>query len=486
MSHIDINSNEDDVKSSSSYIEEAVEENFDDHSGIFEGGDLLDVSRGDIDIVASVNCEWKDYDIEVMDSDKIDITLETGRATTPRSEPCVFSTRQGCPKESFSLRSHPIPLNMLTDNEVLSQMRVLAGKPPEEMEVSISEDPASDPGAVTDDTCVRRFRGVSWPTKELVRLKKTTKAFDTMSADDVKNTDKFFLCLETITTQRSNECNSSPIANFHRKSRISPKNKGLSIMSAEQKTETILPDRSVSLGDVRIGGNNEENQDPWEEGYEISSGIQKNGCRTLSTESKKLNLRPSTMSITRGGDRAEKNKLTDSVLRKFDLLQVTDTEFLSPDENKKTPKDEYAQSIAEISEQLVHFWPEKSWQETSGKQFGRRSHQGERSLTGSVSSAAPNMNLANIFESVLVNEISKEHSYLKPSNRKGVHRNWRAYNLPKRYEKSPHQPFESRETRYDHHEEALEPKRLLEKDYPPKNNGWFSSIFSNVSLSPFI
>jgi len=478
-----VNAEEDDVDSFSAQIECLQENRGRYNSDTSESVDLMDETIRDI-LTAQIVSEANELCMVNGNINKND-QLKCKKAQN-FLEPSNFFLHG----RDTQLRSHPIPLALLKDIEETPQMRVISGEPPEEMEMSAPGDLVSEPVKATEQDRVRNLKKATQNSQEHNHLRKNgSYSVSSGNPDDLK-TNAFVLCLETVESKKTTRgsCSSSPIPTpTLRKSRLNKSN--ILRLSKEQKSLTPICDRSVTLGDVQIEGNILENPKSAKiYRSEVCSTEDNEGCGIRSTQCNAM-TGCSTCSITcikRDADKTEEKLLTKSILNKFDLMHVTQVDVFPPNENKRTPKDECDQSIADISEKLEYYLPEKAWYTPSSEQFRRGSRQGERSSTKSLSSLsfAPNINpsTVDIFNATLVNEISKEHSYLKPHSDMGNYRNWTSYHYPRQ---SLH-PIVRTKARYVRPFEAMETKPLYLIEQPPEDKNWFSSIFKNISFSPFL
>jgi len=467
---------EDDVDSYSAHIECLLENSGDYNSDTSESVDLMGETIRDILIAQKVS-EANDLHAvngNISRNDK----LKCKKAQKMFLEPSniFFHGRD------TQMRSHPIPLALLKDIDEFPQMRVISGEPPEDMELSAPGDLVSEPGKASDEDRVWNLNKAAQNSQEHNHMRKN--GTNPGNPDDL-TTNAFVLCLENVERKKTKRgsCSSSPIPTLTaHESRLYPSN--IVRLSKEQKSLTPFCDRSVNLGDVLIEGNSRENLET-EKIFrsELCSTEDNEGCGIWSTQPNAM-TGCSITCIKRDADKTEKKWLTKSILNKFDLMNVTQINVFPPDAAKRTQKDECERSIADISEKLEYYLPEEAWYTPSSEQFRRRSRQGERSSTKSVSSFAPSVNpsTADIFDAALVHEISKEHSYLKPHSNKGNYRNWISYHLPPQ----SLYPTVSAKARYVSPFEAKETKPLFGIEKPPEDKSWFSSIFSNIGFSAFI
>lgn len=475
MSNIEVNAEEDDVDSYSSLQIECLLKNGGPYSSDTDTSESVDLMGKTIRaiLIAQVFSEVNDLRMVNSNINRND-KLECKKAQESFLEPsnCFFHQRD------TKLRSHPIPLGLLKDIDEFPQMRVISGKPPKEMEQSAPGDLVSEPGKAPD--------GV-WNLKKVAQLKKNgTNSVIPGNPDDLNTNGAFELCREKLECKKSirGSFSDSPIPTpTSRKSSLFPCN--IVRLSKEQKSPTPIWDRSINLVDFQIEGNNVEKfeTEKISNRSKLCSTEENEGCGMWSRQPNTMKGSSKTY-IKRDADKTEKKWATKSILSNFDLMHVTQIDVFPPSENKRTPKDEYARSITDISEKLENYLPEKAWLTPSSERFRRRSRQGERSDTKSVLSFAPSANpsTADIFDAALVNEISKEHSYLKASSHKRNYRKWTSYDLPPQ----PLYPFVSTEARYERPFEAKETKRLLGIEKSPEDKSWFSSIFSNISFSPYL
>lgn len=345
--------------------------------------------------------------------------------------------------------SHPIPQGLWKDINEFPQMRIISGKSPEWTELSFSRDLNSEPGKVTEERIWNFNKPFQNDTEHSHLREKVTESLSTDNPDDVSTNRK--VVLWTVESKKS----------FL----------GGSLSSR-------IPTSPTST---------EENE----------------GGRMWSTQPNVMT--GSSIACTkRDADKKKKKKLTKSILRRFDLMHVTQMDVFPPKELKWIPTDECARRIADISEKLEHYIPEKAWCTPPSDRFARRSRQGELSVPKSVSTFASSMSTADIFDLSLVNDISTEHSYLKPSylkpsSSRGLCRTGKSDHLLPRYARQSSYPFVSTEARFSglansesggrrclNPFEADESRRYLEFETPTEDNSWFSSVFRNIGLSKFL
>lgn len=512
MLHNETKSEKDSVESTNPYFEHVVENRVDDNLKDYDTGEEeMDLTIRDI-LVARVISEARDFSTEAkFDSDSKFINQECEKNPTASldvSEPSGFPFAGGSSKEIFSTSSYPIPLAMQKNIEEETQMRVLNGKPPEKIRVWLPGDFVPAKKGVTEEEQCRKYQEANWSDLEAYDLTmKSRMSIDRGREDEVKTSRNRAFSLGSLSHQKNEidefaprKNSTSPIITKYpsSKSGMSTQNEQrLSgvlavLLSTRQGSQPLVSDLSLNLRNVQMRENiDEELGDRSAEGYEMWTTKQNDEYETFSAQSTEVSPRRSTMSITRK-DNMAKNKQTTPVTPKCEFLQEGQTNFVPKDENKRTPTNQYARSVAEISEKLAQFLPEKPWAAPSVDRSRCRSRQGERSVTRSISSVAPSRNpsTADIFSSTLVNEISTEHSYLKPCDNSKVTRNWRSYKLPRQYEKGSHTAFTSYETRtvdrYTNPFHTIETDRIPEIEKPPEAQSWFYSIFSNISVSQFI
>lgn len=490
MSDIEVNSEDDGVNSYSSVIERTIINSVIESSDISESEKAIDTTMCNISVghVVSEENEWRLN--RVNSNINRHGTVQCKKTLNSFSMPSTFSSYG----QDTQLTSRPISLSILKNTKDFSRLRVLSGKPSEEMESSVPDNLVSERGKLTDKDRAWNLKKATLNNQKHTHLMENgLLSVRPSNSDDVKSNRKLVLYLETV-GHRGNQREqnvfgsklSLPTPNHpSRKSRLSSSK--IVRLSKERESLTLISDRSVQLGDIQIENITHEDEGEKTDESEVWSTKQNEGCGMGLIQPNAETEGSSRMCITRKTDKVRRKKLTKSVVRTFDLMQVTRTDVLPPNEYKTTPADDYARSITDISDQLEHNIPEKAWLASSSGHFGRKSRQGEESVPKSDSSIVPRVNpsTADIFGSVLVNEISKEHSYLKPCNNRGRSRNWKSYRLPQ-WDGTRSLPFDSTEYRYVHPFEAEETNRPPVIKKPPESKSWFSSIFSNISLSTYL
>lgn len=462
------NSKQDVVKSSCSHYEYAVQRSDYDVSDAYEAGELVDVTgRDDLVARALVADEHNDETYKMLHHAKIDhvaeLTVDFMRRkvmqeceNTPVIRTSLLGlskppSEEGTPQGSISMTSHPISLALFTDDKDISQMRVFAGKPSSDQKVALLRHMGTEQGEISDDELGWKYERARLGNHKVRDIKnKRRRSIDLGSSDGVRSTDTYVLSRpklfnESTSSTRGRSYSSPTICNTSPKSILSRRNlEGPSEWLLTAGKESPRSNRSVILGNVLI--RDQIIEEPSANGWEILSAQQIQGCMCSKQTN---NLRPPTMSITRGGRKTVK-KTNMSKLSTFDIEQGKQRNFPPEDEIKITSKDPYAQRISDISEKLSQFLPAKTWPTPSNIRSKRKYNWDERSVTKSVSSLATSDNLstADIFDITLVNEISKDNSYLKPPN-KSESRRRRSSRLPWRDEEQFRTPFVSSGSRYN-------------------------------------
>jgi len=509
------NSEEQSAISSSSEDMAEVEKRIHDTSDVSESGEADLPFDDDIFARALITAAHDDVTYDMFSRDEIDNVIEIKVDTRsskvmqlsediPKirislSQVSNSSSENGTVRESISITSHPISHALLSDKEDICNMRLLNGKPPNDEPTLLSKDMDLERGERSDDELVwDDERGTLSRIKADHVRRKSRKSFDLRSSDDVKSVDPYEFS-EKLKQRKSiridhtrSRSSSLPITRFSSIKPTTLRRNSQSMVEgwrSKSTTEPVKSDSSSNRGIVlKDDANIEEPTDPRAEAYEMLSTRTDEGNERYSKQPKWA--MPSRMSIARGGkSELKKTKIKLSISRKFDLIQATQTSFLPEGENKNP----YAEKIAEISEKLAKFLPAEPWPAPSVANSRRRYRQGERSVTRSVSSIAPSEDLStsDIFDAVLVNKISKKHSYLKPRKNCRRSRKRRAYRAPLWYEQHFTTPFESREkrpvTRYINPFDKYNKRdriRVPQIDESEEDKSWFYPIFSIVS--PYI
>jgi len=413
-------------------------------------------------------------------------------------EPSNFFAHERDPQ----MRTQPISLALLRNINEFPQMRIISGKPPEEIDLSVSGDLNLKPGQVTDRNRIWNLKQPTQKKWEHNHLRDNgTLSASPGNPDDLKINDEIVPRVDRVESKQSlleGSLSLPKLTSPTLKERISTSS--LVSSSKEQKRTPTL-DRYFNLENVLIKGNLFGDLEPEKTCTSESSLIKQNrGNAMLSTQSNSMKEGSSKISVSRKANKATKTKITRPPLGKFDMMQVTHIDVPPTNEFKRTPADENAQSIADISEKMEHYIPEKP-RFTPSQHFRRKSRQGELSDTDSFSSVALSTNLSasDIFDSALVNEISTKHSYLKPRKNRRFSRKGKSYHSTPQYGSHSFYPSASQEARsrvmansplggrrYQHPFEAKETKPFLEFEKPIEDKSWFSYVFGNISLSPFL
>jgi len=484
MLDCEVHSEEDDMDSYSLDIAHILENEVHDNSDLSESDKAIDITMLDL-LVAQLVSEANEYGIAFTDNIYRNDTVESKKS-----------------HKSFHARytSHPIPLGLWKDINEFPQMRIISGKSPWEMEVSASWDLISEPGKVTDEERIWNLKNPIQNDTEHAHLRENvTESQSTHNPDDVRT--------NSTAVHRTGESKKSFLGgSLSSLIPTSPTHKlwvtasNISSLSKEQKSVTPSCDRSVNnCGNIQI-------EDNLQEDLQTEKIYRSELCSTEENkEGGMWSTQPNAMTgssigcIKRDADKKKKKKLTKSILMKFDLTNVTQIDVFPPEEFKRTPRDEYARRIADISEKLEHYIPEKAWCTPTSKQFAHRSRQGELSIPKSVSSFASSLSTADIFDSILVNKISTKHSYLKPSNNRALCRKEKSNHSLPPYARQSSYPFVSTEARFSglansdsggprylNPFEAEETKRYIKFEKPTEAKSWFSSVFRNIGLSKFL
>jgi len=487
----EVNSEDLDVNSYSSVIVRTLISSVDGNSDISESEKAIDTTMCNV-LAGHVVAEANDWRINGVNSNiNRNGTLECKKSLKSFSKPSNFSSWG----RDTQLTARPIPLAIIKNNNDISRLRVLSGKPPQEMEPSVPDNLVSERRKVTDEDRDWNLKTAAMNNKKHTHLIENGLLSGRPSnSDDVKSNRTLVLCLETI-VQKDNQREQNvigsnlclPTPNYpSRKTRLSSSK--IVRLSKEHESLTFICDRSVQLGDIQIEDSTLEDAGGEKtDRSEVCSSKQIEGCGMGLIQPNAATEGSSMMCITRKIDKVKKKKLTKSVLRAFDLMQVTQTDVLPYNKHKRKPTYDYARSITDISDKPYQNLAEKACLAPSSEHLRRKSRQGEDSVPKSDPSLVPRVNpsTADIFDSVLVNEISKEHSYLKPCNNMGRYRNWKSYQLPQ-WDGRHTLPFDSTEDRYVRPFEGMETNRPPVIKKPPENKSWFSSIFNNISLSTFL
>jgi len=477
MLDFEIHSEEDDMDSYTLDIAHILGNGVHDSSDLSESEKAIDISMFDI-LVTQMVSEANEYGIAGQVNIYRNDTMESKKAQKSFDAQCT---------------SHPIPPGLWKDINEFPQMRIISGKSPEELELSVPGDLNSETGKVTDEERIWSLKKPNHNNTEYTYVRKNcTESLSTYNLDDVSTNDRVVLGLETVESKKSILGPTST-----HKSRVSEGK--ISSVSKEQKGVIPSRDCSVNFGNIQTEDNLLEDLET-EKIYrsELCSAQENEGCGMWSTQPNAM--RGSSIAcINRDADKTKKMKLTKSILRKFDLMNVTQIDVFPRKEFKRTPTDECARRIADINEKLEYYLPEKAWFTAPAEQFGRRSRQGEPSLPKSVSSFVSSLSTADIFDSPLVNKISTKHPYLKPSNNRGLCRKGKSYHVQPRCARRSSYPIANTEARFSglanplscdrrylNPFEAEETKRHLEFEKPTEDKSWFSSIFRNIGLSQFL
>jgi len=453
MSDCEVHSEEDDMDSYTSHIARVLENDFYDSSDSSGSEKEMDIIIRDL-VVAQVVSEVNEHVIAGKGNIYRNDSVKSKKAQKSFLEPFNFSS-QG---QDEQCRSHSIPLDLWKDINEFPQMRIVSGKPPEEMQWLVSRDSSSELEKVTEKDTVESKRSLLWGSL------------------------------------------SSLISTFSKhKSPVSSSN--ITSVSKEPKSRTPRRHHSVSIGNIQIEGNLLEDVGTEKiDRSQLCSTEEIEGCGNWSTQYNAITW-SSIGCIKRDADKTKKKKLTESILRKFDLTHVTHIDVFPPSESKRTRTDESGRRIEDIAEKLEHYLPKKGWFTTPSEQFRHRTRQGEdsgsklvRSFTSSLISST-----ADIFELPLVNEISTNHYYLKPQNNRELVRKGKSCHLLPRYTRQSAHPFASTEARFSgmanslsggqrylNPFEAKETKRYLEFEKPTENKSWLSSVFRIIGLSQFL
>jgi len=399
----------------------------------------------------------------------------------------------GTVRESISWTSHPISQALMSDKEDFCKMRLLNGKPPNDEHALLSKDIALERRVRSDDEPVQNEQmGTLSRIKAEYVKRSSRKSLDLGSSDEVKSAFES----STQQTQRKstmvehNRIRSStlPISSFiiSRIIRRNTQSMG-GRLPAKSTTEPLKCDSFSNLGVVlKDAANFEEPTHQVAEAYEMLSTLIDERKETCSKKPKWVT--PSTMSITPGArSELKKKKTSMSMSRKFHPIRVSQTSFSPECENR----DPYSEKITEISEKLEKFLRAEPWPVSSVANSRLRYHSGEHSVTRSVSTVAQrDDSTSDIFNSVLVDEISKKHSYLKPHQNSTRSKKRRAYSSPLWHEQDFANPFESEDnrpvTRYirpfnkSNKRDTIRVPQMESKE----DKGWFYPIFSIVS--PYI
>jgi len=354
------------------------------------------------------------------------------------SEASDSPSQNGTVAESLSYTSHPISQALLSDREDLCKMRLLTGKPPDDEQSLLSIDMA---GVRLNDEPLRDDEmGTMSRTKAQHVRRKSRKSIDLGCSDELKSVDDFES--STQQTQRKSilveetRMRSSSLPNtdaFRRNTyRMVGNLPAKSITWPLKKDWSSNPD--VLLQDE---AKFEESLDQMAEAYEMLSTRTDEENGTCASQTKLV--KSSTMSITLGGYSEQRKKMVMSIVK------ATQTSFLPEGEDK----DPYAEKIAEISEKLEKFLPVEQRLASSGLNSRRRYHQSERSVTRLAPSIAQSEDLStsDVFNYVLVNKISKKHSYLKPHKNSRTFQKRVAYRSPLWHKNHVATPIKTKENR---------------------------------------